>query len=90
MLSKHHKLKVTIRTYVIEEITSRNIELRMKYSQGEFSIGDDDNLECYIDSISLTEMIVRIEESYGISLPDEDVESYTTINKIFLYMKGKV
>lgn len=57
------------------------------------SIGDDENLmEAYsVDSVNLFEIVVALEDDYGISFEDEDfdVETFSTVASIGKLVKRK-
>jgi len=57
------------------------------------SIGDDENLmEVYsVDSVNLFEIVVALEDDYGISFEDEDfdVETFSTVASIAGLVKRK-
>ncbi len=57
------------------------------------SIGDDENLmEAYsVDSVNLFEIVVALEDDYGISFEDEDfdVETFSTVASIAGLVKRK-
>jgi acyl carrier protein len=56
-------------------------------------IGDDENLmEAYeIDSVNLFEIVVGLEESFGISFEDEDfdVDLFATVNSLAEFVENK-
>ena len=51
------------------------------------TVGLDEKLD--IDSLERVELIMWLEEDFGISIPDEDVEKLDTANKIIEYVKSK-
>jgi len=56
-------------------------------------IGDDENLmdEYNIDSVNLFEIIVGLEDEFGIQLEEEDfnVETFSTVSNIAGFVEGK-
>lgn len=42
-----------------------------------------------VDSIDVVELVMALEEEYGIEIPDEDVENLTTLGKISAYIDQK-
>ncbi len=42
------------------------------------------------DSLDLVEMIMEIEEEFGIEIPDEDAESLQTVGEALAYVKKKI
>ena len=41
------------------------------------------------DSIDLFELVMALEEEYGVEIPSEDLEKITTVNDIIEYLKNK-
>lgn len=41
------------------------------------------------DSLDLFELVMALEEEYGIEIPSEDLESLTTVGKVISYLKDK-
>ena len=42
-----------------------------------------------VDSLDLFEMVMAMEEEFGIEIPSEDLESIVTVNDIIGYLKEK-
>ena len=42
------------------------------------------------DSLDVVEMIMELEDEFGIEIPDEDAEKLTTVGKAIEYIKGLV
>ena len=42
------------------------------------------------DSLDVVELVMALEEEFGIEVPDEDVESIRTVNDIVQYLQTKV
>ncbi len=42
------------------------------------------------DSISLMELLIRLEEEFGVSIPDEDIEKIRTVGDAINYIKEKL
>jgi acyl carrier protein len=42
------------------------------------------------DSLSAVEITIRIEDEFGIEIPDEDMITFTTGEEIVTYVSGKV
>lgn len=51
----------------------------------EASFGDD----LGADSLDYVELIMALEEEYGISIPDEDAEKMSTVGDAMEYIKSK-
>ena len=41
------------------------------------------------DSLDLFEMVMALEEEFGVEIPSEDLESIVTVNDVIEYLKGK-
>lgn len=41
------------------------------------------------DSLDIVELIMALEEKFGIEIPDEDAEKIQTVNDVFTYVEGK-
>lgn len=72
------------RTEVVEII--RNVGIA-----GNFNTLDHDALlrENGVDSLDMANILLSIEEKYGVKIPDEDIEKLDTINAIALYLSNK-
>ena len=43
-----------------------------------------------VDSLDSLDFFLKIEESYGISIPDSDIEKLSTVNQICKYLESKI
>ena len=41
------------------------------------------------DSLDLFELVMSLEEEYGVEIPSEDLEKIATVNDVMEYMKAK-
>jgi acyl carrier protein len=41
------------------------------------------------DSLDLFELVMALEEEFGVEIPSEDLESIATVNDVMEYLKGK-
>ena len=41
------------------------------------------------DSIDLFELVMELEEEFGVEIPSEDLESIATVNDVMEYLKNK-
>ncbi len=41
------------------------------------------------DSLDLFELVMALEEEYGVEIPSEDLESLSTVGDVIAYLKGK-
>ena len=51
----------------------------------ETSFIDDLNL----DSLDIVELMMKMEDEFGIEIPEEDAEGLKTVNDVCTYVKGK-
>lgn len=42
-----------------------------------------------VDSLDLFELVMALEEEYGVEIPSEDLEQITTVGAVVEYMKSK-
>jgi acyl carrier protein len=43
-----------------------------------------------VDSLDSLDFFLKIEESYGISIPDNDIDKLSTVNQICKYLESKI
>ena len=67
------------------EIIKEQLNLDGKEIKPESSFKDD--LE--VDSLDLFELIMAIEDEFGVEIPSEDLEKLTTIQSVMDYLKEK-
>lgn len=67
------------------EILNEQLNLEGKEIKPESSFKDD--LE--IDSLDLFELVMAIEDEFGVEIPSEDLEKLTTVETVMDYLKGK-
>ena len=67
------------------EILNEQLNLEGKDIKPESSFKDD--LE--VDSLDLFELIMAIEDEFGVEIPSEDLEKLTTIQSVMDYLKEK-
>ena len=41
------------------------------------------------DSLDLFELVMALEEEFGVEIPSEDLEKIATVNDVIEYLKGK-
>ena len=63
-----------------EQLNMQDMDIKL-----DTSFGDD--LEA--DSLDLFELVMALEEEYGIEIPAEDLEDITTVGAIVDYLKDK-
>lgn len=42
-----------------------------------------------IDSLDLFDLVMAVEDTYGVEIPSEDLESLTTVGKMIEYLESK-
>ena len=67
------------------EILKEQLNLEGKEIKTESSFKED--LE--IDSLDLFELVMAIEDEFGVEIPSEDLEKLTTIESVMDYLKEK-
>lgn len=66
-------------------ILNEQLNLEGKDIKPESSFKED--LE--IDSLDLFELVMAIEDEFGVEIPSEDLEKLTTVESVMEYLKGK-
>lgn len=51
---------------------------------------DEDFIDFGVDSLDRSSVFLSIEDNFGVHIPDVDVESVRTINKIIEYLNEKI
>ncbi|MGN0376077.1 MAG: acyl carrier protein [Suilimivivens sp.] len=67
------------------EILNEQLNLEGKDIKPESSFKDD--LE--VDSLDLFELVMAIEDEFGVEIPSEDLEKLTTVESVMEYLKEK-
>ena len=63
-----------------EQLNMQDVEIRMETSF-------EKDLE--VDSLDLFELVMALEEEYGVEIPSEDLERLTTVEAVIEYLKEK-
>ena len=69
----------------IKEILAKQLRIEAATIADDANITDD----LGADSLDVVEMLMAIEESLGVSVPDEDVEGLKTIKDVADYVEKK-
>lgn len=69
----------------IQEIISKQLGVGVAEVKKESSFKDD----LGADSLDLFELVMALEDEYGIEIPSDDLESINTVEEIMDYMKAK-
>lgn len=68
------------------EIISQKLNLSKEQIKPEASFVDD----LGADSLDLVELVMAMEEAFGMEVPDEDAEKLRTVKDVLDYVKAKV
>jgi acyl carrier protein len=68
------------------EIISQKLNLSKDQVKPEASFVDD----LGADSLDLVELVMAMEETFGMEVPDEDAEKLRTVKDVIEYVKAKV
>ncbi len=62
-----------------------------QFEVGESEVRDDARFieDLKADSIGIYELIMKLEEEFGLKIPDEDMKELTTVGKAIEYIKKK-
>ena len=63
-----------------EQLNLKDVEIKMETSFKE-------DLE--VDSLDLFELVMALEEEFGVEIPSEDLEQITTVGAVIAYLKDK-
>ena len=70
----------------VKEIIAEQLGVKKSEIKGESSFIDD----LGADSLDTVEIIMALEEEFGIEIPDEDAEKMETVEKAIKYIEKKV
>ena len=63
---------------------------QLNCDEGEINVDTSFKDDLGADSLDLFEMVMALEEEFGIEIPSEDLEKIVTVNEIIGYLKEKV
>ena len=43
-----------------------------------------------VDSLDILDYLLQIEENFGVSIPDEDIDKVSSMNKMLTYLQDKM
>lgn len=69
----------------LQEIIAEQLGIEAAEVQADSSFKDDLNA----DSLDLFEMIMSMEEEFGVEIPSDDLEQIATVQDIMDYLKNK-
>lgn len=68
------------------EILANQLQIDADVIDGNTKIMED----LGADSLDVVEMLMAMEESFGISIPDEDIEELVTVNDVVAYIESNM
>lgn len=74
---------------VLEEIRGIIVE-RLKVDPSEVTLDASFVEDLKADSLDIVEMVMNLEETFGISIPDEDVEKLRTVGDAVAYVERRL
>lgn len=69
----------------IKEITAENLGAEIANITAETSFKEDLNA----DSLDLFEMVMALEEEFGVEIPTEDLEQIVTVGDVVKYVEAR-
>jgi acyl carrier protein len=70
----------------VKDIICKELEVSPEQVKPETSFTDD----LKADSIAVVELVIKLEEGFGIEIPEEDVEQMKTVGDAIGYLKSHV
>ncbi len=70
----------------VVEIIANQLQLDIDMIDGASKVMDD----LGADSLDVVEMLMSMEESFGITVPDEDIEDLITVNDVVDYVESNM
>ncbi len=70
----------------VVEIIAHQLQIDTDMINENTKIMDDLNA----DSLDVVEMLMAMEENFGITIPDEDIEELVTVSDIVEYIEGNI
>lgn len=65
------------------------IEEQLNVEGQEITMDSDFKKDLNADSLDLFELVMALEEEFGIEIPSEKLESFTTVGSVVEYLKEK-
>lgn len=62
---------------------------QLSVDEGEIKAESNFKEDLGADSLDLFELVMALEEEFGVEIPSEDLESIVTVNDVIEYLKGK-
>ena len=77
-----------------ESLRHKLIEIIQSEVEGDFFKNDEDYdtpfKDMGIDSLDIMTILLKLQETYGVEIPDEDTEILTTFNELSIYLIEKI
>lgn len=70
----------------VVEIIANQLQMDVDVIDGSCKVMED----LGADSLDVVEMLMSMEESFGISVPDEDIEDLVTVNDVVAYVESNM
>ncbi len=70
----------------VVEIIANQLQIDTDMIDGSCKVMED----LGADSLDVVEMLMAMEESFGISVPDEDIEELITVNDVVAYVESNM
>ncbi len=70
----------------VVEIIANQLQIDVDMIDGSCKVMED----LGADSLDVVEMLMAMEESFGISVPDEDIEDIVTVNDVVAYVESNM
>ena len=70
----------------VKDIIAEQLGVKKEEIKPESSFVDD----LGADSLDTVEVVMALEEEFGIEIPDEDAEKITTVGEAVKYIEGKI
>lgn len=69
----------------VSEIIAKHANMKVS------EISDDSNLQddLGLDSLDIVEVVLELETEFGIEIPDEDADKFSTVGSVIKYVEGK-
>ena len=62
---------------------------QLNCDEGEINVDTSFKDDLGADSLDLFELVMALEEEFGVEIPSEDLPSIVTVNDVVEYLKGK-
>lgn len=70
----------------VKEVICKELEVSPEKVKPETSFTDD----LKADSIAVVELVIKLEEAFGVEIPEEDVEQMKTVGDAANYLKSRL